>query len=184
MTYCGAKNRSGQPCKRPAGWGTDHVGSGKCKLHGGSSLKGFEHPNFKTGSNSIYRDFLPDQIKAKVAAFENADPLDLTHELAITRGLLAEFLSRFVTGTNLDAISISIASDLIDRINKTVATISKIKNDTALTGAEVTFLAMRMITLLDRYVDDADKREAFKSEIFSLAVPENTSLITIEADTD
>lgn len=34
---CGATKRSdGNPCKRPAGWGTPHPGSGKCKLHGGS----------------------------------------------------------------------------------------------------------------------------------------------------
>jgi len=175
---CGAKTRSGKPCASKA------MENGRCRMHGGKSLKGAEHPNFKTGARSIYRDFLPDSIKSKVEAFENADPLDLTHELAITRGLLAEFLSRFVTGTNLDAISISIASDLVDRINKTVATISKVKNDTALTGAEVTFLAMRMVALLDRYIDDADQREAFKSEIFSLALPANTDVITVEADTD
>ncbi len=175
---CKAKSKqSGQQCKKNAVQGYE-----VCEIHGGKTPRGMNSRHWKHGNNSIYRDFLPEQIKTKVAAFENADPLDLTHELAITRGLLAEFLSRFVTGTNLDAISISIASDLIDRINKTVATISKIKNDTALTGAEVTFLAMRMITLLDRYVDDADKREAFKQEIFSLAVPANTDLITIEAD--
>lgn len=34
---CGAKTRAGTPCQRPAGWGTDHVGIGRCKLHGGKS---------------------------------------------------------------------------------------------------------------------------------------------------
>lgn len=34
---CGANGRSGNPCARPAGWGTDHVGIGRCKLHGGST---------------------------------------------------------------------------------------------------------------------------------------------------
>jgi hypothetical protein len=34
---CGADNRAGEPCKRPAGWGTDHVGEGRCKLHGGNA---------------------------------------------------------------------------------------------------------------------------------------------------
>src|SRR6185437_11369205 len=35
---CGAQ-RKGEagPCTRPAGWGTDHPGIGKCKLHGGST---------------------------------------------------------------------------------------------------------------------------------------------------
>lgn len=36
--YCGAKKRQGEgDCTRPAGWGTDHVGEGPCKLHGGST---------------------------------------------------------------------------------------------------------------------------------------------------
>lgn len=35
-TYCGAKKRqSGGCCMHPAGWGTGHVGIGRCKLHGG-----------------------------------------------------------------------------------------------------------------------------------------------------
>lgn len=35
---CGATGKqSGAPCGRPAGWGTDHVGTGRCKLHGGVS---------------------------------------------------------------------------------------------------------------------------------------------------
>ena len=34
---CGAKKRQGEgTCKRPAGWGTDHVGIGACRLHGGN----------------------------------------------------------------------------------------------------------------------------------------------------
>jgi hypothetical protein len=35
--YCGGRTRSGTKCKRPAGWGTDHLGRGRCKLHGGST---------------------------------------------------------------------------------------------------------------------------------------------------
>jgi hypothetical protein len=35
---CGRPKRQGDrsPCKQPAGWGTNHVGSGPCKKHGGS----------------------------------------------------------------------------------------------------------------------------------------------------
>lgn len=37
---CGGKRRgegTGQICTRPAGWGTDHAGTGRCKLHGGGT---------------------------------------------------------------------------------------------------------------------------------------------------
>ena len=34
---CGAKKVSGGKCTMAAGWGTNHYGYGKCKLHGGST---------------------------------------------------------------------------------------------------------------------------------------------------
>lgn len=34
--YCGAKKKQGEGCcMQAAGWGTDHPGVGRCKLHGG-----------------------------------------------------------------------------------------------------------------------------------------------------
>jgi hypothetical protein len=33
---CGAKKREGGTCGHPAGWGTEHVGFGACRVHGGS----------------------------------------------------------------------------------------------------------------------------------------------------
>lgn len=33
---CGAQNKRQGVCSKPAGWGTQHVGTGRCKLHGGS----------------------------------------------------------------------------------------------------------------------------------------------------
>lgn len=34
---CGAIKKNGKPCERPAGEGTDHKGTGTCRLHGGST---------------------------------------------------------------------------------------------------------------------------------------------------
>jgi len=38
-SICGATKRdgSGDCCEQPAGWGTNHVGEGRCKLHGGKA---------------------------------------------------------------------------------------------------------------------------------------------------
>jgi hypothetical protein len=38
--HCHGRRRdgSGKVCHRPAGWGTDHAGTGRCKLHGGSTV--------------------------------------------------------------------------------------------------------------------------------------------------
>lgn len=53
--HCGAKTRAGTPCEQPAGWGTEHPGTGRCKLHGGASLRGHLHPRFRGGSYAEYR---------------------------------------------------------------------------------------------------------------------------------
>jgi hypothetical protein len=48
---CGAKTRSGSPCKRlPAA----KSNSGRCNLHGGKSLSWIAHPNYKHGLYSKY----------------------------------------------------------------------------------------------------------------------------------
>jgi hypothetical protein len=58
MKTCGAKTRSGigPPCKRPAGWGTDHPGEGRCRSHGGRTPRGVESPHFKHGGRSKHFD--------------------------------------------------------------------------------------------------------------------------------
>jgi hypothetical protein len=35
--YCGATTKAGGECRREAGWGTNHLHVGRCKLHGGAS---------------------------------------------------------------------------------------------------------------------------------------------------
>lgn len=40
VKLCGAKTRSGKPCKRGAGAGTERPGFGRCKLHGGATPSG------------------------------------------------------------------------------------------------------------------------------------------------
>ena len=65
---CGAKTKRGTPCKRPAGWGTNHVGEGRCKLHGGASTGPKNQKNNKnavtTGEHeAIWIDTLEDEEK-------------------------------------------------------------------------------------------------------------------------
>jgi hypothetical protein len=45
---CGAKTRAGTPCKRHP------TLQGRCNLHGGKSLPGITHPNYKHGWYSKY----------------------------------------------------------------------------------------------------------------------------------
>ncbi len=69
--FCGAKaKQTGQPCRRPAGWGTDHPREGRCKLHGGVYLKGRQNPAYRHGLYSRYADHDSEGVQAILARLD------------------------------------------------------------------------------------------------------------------
>lgn len=175
MKPCSAKTRKGTPCQKQAGWGTTHVGVGRCRLHGGATP-------IKHG---LYSKYTPESIRFKTAEFLQADPLDLTSELALLRALLAEFLARYERYP-LDAAGISVLSGLIVEVGKLVERIVKIKNDSALTAAEITYLAARAADVISRYIDDPTKRKTFLDELFAgvPAADRNTAIVITSQSED
>ncbi len=84
--YCGAKTKSGGNCKRRAGAGTDHVGEGRCKHHGGKTP-------IKTGR---YSKISRPRIKELVEQFENDEnKLDLLPEVLLLRALIQDYIERY-----------------------------------------------------------------------------------------
>lgn len=77
---CNANTKRGGSCGRPAGWGTDHVGIGTCKLHGGSTPSANKHAA---------------RIRAEALAIQYGGPIPLEpheallQELARTAGHVA-----------------------------------------------------------------------------------------------
>lgn len=72
---CNAETRAGTECRRPAGWGTPHVGFDRCKLHGGNSPNGIKH------AAKLQRDALAAADERRLAAEGRAvelvvDPFD------------------------------------------------------------------------------------------------------------
>lgn len=74
--FCDAKKRQGEgTCTQPAGWGTDHVGSGPCKLHGGSTRNGRKAGRRAAAAKALAALSIPvqgDPIKVLEAAIESA----------------------------------------------------------------------------------------------------------------
>lgn len=73
---CGRKKRdgSGDKCGLPAGWGTDHVGEGACKLHGGNAGAPEGNTNAATHgawSDAFVTDFLTEQEIERVKQAED-----------------------------------------------------------------------------------------------------------------
>jgi hypothetical protein len=68
---CGAKTRgSGTPCGRPAGWGTDHVGYGRCKLHGGCVPSGRKAAQRQMAVDQVATYGLPREVDPHTALLE------------------------------------------------------------------------------------------------------------------
>lgn len=78
--YCGAKTRAGTPCRRPAGWGTDHVGEGRCKLHGGKST-GAPPEKMKGNQNAkkhgFFSKYIPQETLEIMGMLDEKSPADL-----------------------------------------------------------------------------------------------------------
>lgn len=84
---CGAKKKQGEGhCTRPAGWGTDHAGTGQCKLHGGCM------PNNRVAALEEQAQ----RLLYKHDAGPVADPLEALQRLAGRALALEETIGRIV----------------------------------------------------------------------------------------
>lgn len=86
MAHCGAKTRSGEPCKRHA-----VPGSSRCKLHGGAASKANKANKHAAKPGSIYSQFLTDEESDLLASIELGRVDD---ELRLTRIRLMRALAR------------------------------------------------------------------------------------------
>lgn len=83
---CEATTSAGTPCKL-AGAGA----GGRCWLHGGKSLTGINHPNYKHGR---YVTSNPSMAQAMQQARADPDFLDLGEEIHITTAIIQDLFSR------------------------------------------------------------------------------------------
>ena len=98
---CGAKNRNGEPCKLKAGWGTDHLGEGRCKFHGGKST-GADPEKMKKNKNSVktgeyetlWYDTLDDNEKEKLEEMTTSILEQLDHEIKLTNIRIGRMMGR------------------------------------------------------------------------------------------
>ena len=67
---CGATRKSGAPCKRGAGWGTDHPGYGRCKLHLGRTDNHRKAAQREMAEDAVVTFGLPREIDPQAALLE------------------------------------------------------------------------------------------------------------------
>lgn len=138
--FCGAKaKQTGQPCRRPAGWGTNHPGSGRCKFHGGCSTGPKDNRGNKNArTHGVYETIIRDRLtEEEQAVFDaiSADP-NMDQEIKILRFKLLRLLEpverQTVIGTEVGAEIVTLEVDEVTKayaIEKLVDGIRKIIKD-------------------------------------------------------
>lgn len=84
------KPRSGLYCMRKAGWGTEHVGVGRCARHGGA------RGGYRLRGSPRLRELYAWHVSSP-------SPTDLTHEVALLRALVSSFLEELGEGGQTEA---------------------------------------------------------------------------------
>lgn len=87
----GTSKRTGKPCEARA-----MNGSAKCYFHGGASLKGIAHPNFKHGGRTRY---MPERLAARYEeAIADPDLGSLKRNIALNEAIVREKLELLNAG--------------------------------------------------------------------------------------
>lgn len=88
--HCYGETTAGGRCKKPRGWGTSHVGSGRCKLHGGCSPSGD-----RAGHREAALTFAVGALGAEVAI----DPLQgMLQSVRLAYGLVEYWRAKLAEG--------------------------------------------------------------------------------------
>lgn len=164
MTRCGAKARStGSPCRRPAGWGTDHNGQGRCRLHGGASP--VRHGTYST----VTRRRLGDLIRQHE---EHPDSLHLHAELALLRALVEDYIERYDENAKAlqawqrsggeapqrpkQVLDLLDAAQVIDRVGAMVQRIHAMEHTRAVSPKDLSRLLDHLVRVIRAHVHDEE----------------------------
>lgn len=98
-----ARSRPGGRCLRSAGWGTDHLGEGNCKQHGGNTPSGRKHAQQKMAAAASATYGLPIEISPTLA---------LMQEVWRTQGHVA-WLAEVVKTIDQDGLVWGLAEDVV-----------------------------------------------------------------------
>jgi hypothetical protein len=157
-------------CANHAGMGTEHVGSGACKYHGGASTSVIN--TIKTGKGAVMtRKSLSDKIDTYLG--EDSEKLfDLSKELAAMRAVFEEFMETFASPTDEAKYSGDLYRlvNLVGTVGTLVDKISRINSRNTLTSAQVLYIRATVADILVKYLRDPIQRE--------MAVKELTSRVT------
>lgn len=152
---CGAHARTtGKPCRNPAGFRTDHLGHGRCFMHGGSSP--IIHGQRATLPVRYRLEGNPTLASIAAEHAAHPDPYSMDDELALLRGLLHQRLERRKGPCPMceRPSDEDLSPALIEMISRVIARIEKIKSADAISRAGFMGFVQKMALTVQYEVDD------------------------------
>ncbi len=185
---CGARTTSGKPCQS-----TVLMANGRCRAHGGSShgrpvvhglysqvvrnqlrdrldaAGAVEQPFDLQGELALCRGLLQDVLARMDGTLYRAELEQvLEHHFPdlADRAMIAREIALLLPG--VDDAQMPAVLALTNQIRRIIATVAKIRNDTALTIAEVRFLQAGIEALINDFLPDPNTKRAFVSRLTGL----------------
>jgi len=109
-TRCGAKCRDGSPCKNYA------MANGRCRMHGGKSLKGTASKTWRSGLYSKYAGSQLRDVLAELEGVDNEELIKADNELKLLQALIIQ--SKALQDGTGDLEDLDTISKVIDRLVK------------------------------------------------------------------
>lgn len=164
--------RKGTLCTKAAGFGTNHVGQGACRSHGGNN-----HANVPFNGDAAFKHgrratMTQKHLEARVTEFMDkglSELMTLTYELATARVIFKDLVGAFPDNTKHEdfGLYLSRLNALLANIGQLVDRMSRIQARAALTANEVLYIQATITDLFMKWVVDPDDRLAALNDLKS-----------------
>jgi hypothetical protein len=173
---CGGKTRNAatknEHCNLAAGYGTDHLGEGRCKFHGGATPRNSgRYSRLKGKQESLHSLIEEHEMDPK--------PIDLKPDLAMARAVLEDFVSQYeeikqallmwnAQGADMGARpqplpQVADVRGLLQTVGDLAAKVSKIENANAVSRPDFIRIMGELGRIVNTYVEEDSTKEAIKA---------------------
>jgi len=148
--YCGARTRtesngSDGTCTQRAGWGTDHPGIGRCKLHGGASP--VKHGLYSAVTNHRLSDRLA-QLRE-----DEERLLDLREQIALQTAVIQEYLAGLTESETLAAEEAKTLAGLVETVSRNIERFHKVEQGGVLGAADLQIVINQFVAIVSAETD-------------------------------
>lgn len=169
---CGARNRQGDLCRNQAGKGTDHLGFGRCKFHGGVNQSPASK-NWKHGLNA--KVSYPSIAEKARQLRENRDVFDLRDHIFLMEAIAQTVLENAKTVDDLFPLV-----KVVDTCTKAIQRLDEIEHGRkyVISVESLGGILTRVVDVIGRHVPDPYLRALIAEDIMKI---NNAKIPALEA---